>query len=216
MKTTDGPARIIWEYHLMHQKLGKADCMLALGSHDLRIAKHAAKLFLDGWAPLLICSGGVAHKSDLLATGWDKPEAEVFANVAVNMGVPKEKILIENRSTNTGENIRFTKELLAQHCLVPKRIIVVQKPYMERRAYATLKREWPEQEFIVTSPPLSFDEYSNKEIPKDAVINIIVGDLDRIKRYGENGLQIPQEIPEEVWSAFRELVRRGYTKHLIR
>lgn len=215
MKSTDELARIIWEYHLMHQKLEKADCILVLGSNDLRVAEYAAKLFLDGWAPLLVCSGGVAHKSDLLATGWDKPEGEVFADIAMKMGVPKEKILIENQSTNTGENIRFTRELLVERRLAPKRIIVVQKPYMERRAYATVKREWPEQEFIVTSPPLSFDGYPNKEIPKDAMINIIVGDLDRIKRYGENGLQIPQEISKEAWSAFQELVRRGYTKHLV-
>ena len=141
MKTTDELARIIWDYHHMHQKLEKADCILALGSHDLRVAEYAAKLFLEGWASLLACSGGVAHKSDLLATGWDKPEAEVFADIAVKMGVPKEKILIENRSANTGENIRFTKGLFAERRLAPKRIIIVQKPYMERRAYATMKRE---------------------------------------------------------------------------
>ena len=66
----------------------------------------------------------------------------------------------------------------------------------------------------MASPPLSFDEYPNKEISKDVMVNIIVGDLDRIKRYGENGLQIPQEIPADVWEAYKKLVALGYAKHL--
>ena len=139
----------------------------------------------------------------------------MFADVAFRMGVPKDKSLIENRATNTGENIRFTQELLAQRGIDPKRIIIVQKPYMERRAYATAKRVWSEKEFIMTSPQLSFDEYPNKEISKEKVIHILVGDLERIKLYAEKGFQIPQEVPSPVWDAFQELVWRGYTKHLV-
>ena len=54
------------------------------------------------------------------------------------------------------------------------------------------------------------------EVPStDEVINILVGDLHRIRVYPEKGFQIPQEIPEEVWSAFESLVAAGYDKRLV-
>jgi hypothetical protein len=41
-----------------------------------------------------------------------------------------------------------------------------------------------------------------------------VGDFQRIKVYGDNGFQVPQEIPDAVWSAFEALVARGYGERL--
>jgi hypothetical protein len=43
----------------------------------------------------------------------------------------------------------------------------------------------------------------------------MVGDLQRIKVYPEKGFQISQDIPDDVWKAYEELVRLGYTKHLV-
>ena len=77
---------------------------------------------------------------------WSDPEADRFAAIAVEMGVPRDRILVENRSTNTGENILFTKRLLAERQLDLETFIVVQKPYMERRSYATFRKIWPEKE----------------------------------------------------------------------
>ncbi len=209
----DRLAKIIWDYHLMHQKLEKADVILVLGSHDLRVAEYGAKLFLDGWAPLLIFSGG----SGRVTQDWDEPEADKFAKIAIQMGVPPEKILIENKSTNTSENIVLTRKLLEEKKLNSQKCIVVQKPYMERRAYATFKKVWPEKDVIVTSPQTSFEEYSHGfHKPKDVVINVLVGDLQRLKVYAEKGFQISQEIPQDVWEAYEKLVAAGYTKHLIK
>ncbi len=135
------------------------------------------------------------------------------------MGVPEERILIENRSSNTGENILFTRQLLAKKELDPQRFILVQKPYMERRSFATFKKLWPEKDVIVTSPQVSFDEYletyASRELSSDDVISIMVGDLQRINVYAQKGYQIHQEIPNDVWSAYDELVRAGYNRHLI-
>jgi hypothetical protein len=47
------------------------------------------------------------------------------------------------------------------------------------------------------------------------VIGIMVGDLQRIRTYPARGFQIPQEIPEDVWDAFEQLVAAGYNKHLV-
>ncbi|MGI5826485.1 MAG: YdcF family protein, partial [Patescibacteria group bacterium] len=64
-------------------------------------------------------------------------------------------------------------------------------------------------------PQISYEEYPNEAFTKDFLINNMVGDIQRIKEYPAKGFQIPQEIPDEVWAAFEELVRRGFTKLLI-
>ncbi len=206
-------AKKLWDYHHMHHAPAKADCILALGSHDLRVADRAAQLYLEGWAPMIIFSGGLGNFTKEM---WTETEADLFAAIAINRGVPKEAILVENKSTNTGENILFTQQLLAQKNLDPQSFIVVQKPYMERRSYATFKKHWPGKHLMVTSPQISFEAYPTEEIPLERVINIMVGDLQRIKFYPEKGFQIFQEIPEDVWQAYEQLVEAGFNKHLMR
>jgi uncharacterized SAM-binding protein YcdF (DUF218 family) len=205
-------ARKLWNYHHMNHTLEKSDCILALGSHDLRVADRAAALYREGWAPLLIMSGGLGN---LTRNVWTVPEADQFADIAIKQGVPADRILVENQSTNTGENILFTQKLLEEKNIDPHSFIVVQKPYMERRSYATFKKHWPEKKLLVTSPLLSFEEYVNEEIPAEKVINIMVGDLQRIKIYPTKNFQIPQEIPDDVWAAYEELIALGYDKHLV-
>ncbi len=212
----DQLARKIWNYHHVNHKLAKADGIFVLCSHDLRVADYAVKLFFDGYARFIIFSGGIAHKGDLVETPWKKPEAEMFAERAIQLGVPKGKIIIENKAKNCGENVLFTDKILEEKGLHFNSFIAVQKPYMERRTYATIKSYWPDKTVIVTSPPIDFEDYPNKDVSKDDVINIMVGDLQRIKIYPEKGFQIFQEIPADVWKAYQELVRLGYTKHLLK
>jgi uncharacterized SAM-binding protein YcdF (DUF218 family) len=205
-------AKQLWEYHLLHHPLEKADCILVLGSHDTRVADRGAELYLAGWAPVLLFSGGLGNVTKGI---WTETEADKFAAIAVKRGVPPEAILIENQSTNTGENIVFSRRLLAEKKLHPNTFIVVQKPYMERRSYATFKKHWPDKKLIVTSPQIAFEAYANDEIPVERVINIMTGDLQRIKIYPAKGFQVPQEIPARVWKAYERLVALGFNKHLV-
>lgn len=206
----------IWNYLKLNHPLEKADAIIVLGSHDDVVAERGAELFLEGWAPLLVFSGGLGVITRHL---WNEPEAERFARIAIAIGVPRDRILLETRSTNTGENVRFTRSLLEQRGFRGRNVIVVQKPYMERRAFATFRKEWPGVDVIVASPNLPLDDYlarcATEQIPVDAVIGIIAGDLQRIRVYPERGLQIAQEIPEEVWTAFETLVAAGYDGHLV-
>lgn len=206
-------AQKLWDYHLLHHKLKKADCIFVLGSHDWRVAERGAELYLQGFAPLLILSGGLGRLTEGV---WKQTEADLFAQIAMKKGVPEKALLIENKSTNTGENILFTQQLLHDKGLHPQSYLLVQKPYMERRSYATFKKHLPEAEVMVTSPQLSFEQYANVEIPIEKVINIMVGDLQRIKVYPEKGFQIYQEIPDDVWQAFEQLVTLGFDKQLIK
>jgi uncharacterized SAM-binding protein YcdF (DUF218 family) len=206
----------LWHYHRLGHDLRPADAILVLCSHDIRVADRGAQLFLDGWAPLLIFSGGLGAITSQL---WREPEAELFARVAVQMGVPPQRILIEPNSSNTGENVRFTRALLAERGLDLHSLIVVHKPYMERRSYATLKKVWPELEPVVTSPQVTLDEYlglyTNDSLSAADVIGIMVGDLQRIRIYPEKGFQIPQPIPDDVWASYEALVASGYGTRLV-
>jgi len=204
-------AKKIWDYHLMHQPLKKADCILVFGSFDTRVAEWAAELFLKGYAPLIVFSGATGFGTE----HWAESEAQIFADIAMKMGVPEEKILVENKATNTGENIQFSRALLQEHHLDPQTVILVQKPFMERRTWAAFKKQWPEKECIVTSPPIPFEQYPNTDMSEQKVIEAIVRDLQRIKIYAEKGFQIQQEIPQDVWDAFEFLVAKGYTKGVI-
>ena len=206
----------IWDYHHLDHQLSPSDAILVLCSHDTAVAACGAELFLQGWAPLLIFAGGLGAITRRL---WREPEADQFARIAIDMGVPKDRVLVENASTNTGENILFTRRLLAEKALDPQTFIVVQKPYMERRSYATFRKVWPEKQVCVTSPRVSLDDYlrgySHGALSPDDVIGIMVGDLQRIRLYPARGFQIHQDIPDEVWRAYEELVEAGYDKYLL-
>src|SRR5262249_26271350 len=206
-------ARIVWDYHHMGHELAPAECIIALGSHDTRVAERAAEVWREGWAPLLVFSG---NRGALTEQMWSRPEAEIFAEVAEAHGVPRDRMLLEPESTNTGENVIFSKALLARNGVHPRRVIAIQKPYMERRTSATFQQRWPEVEVRVTSPRLEFDDYPNDEITKEDVIHIMVGDLQRIVVYGERGWQTPQEVPARVQEAYERLIRAGYDRRLIR
>ncbi len=205
-------ARILWDYHQLNHGLQPSDAIFVLGSHDTRVARRGAELWLEGMADHLIFSGGLGNFTQGI---WDEPEADKFAKIAREMGVPGEAIWVENQSTNTGENIRFTQQLLEREGLDLDRFIVVQKPYMERRSYATFKKHWPDKTVMVTSPQISLEAYPNEDISMAIVIQSMVGDLQRIREYPRKGFQIYQEIPDPVWEAFEKLVALGFDQHLI-
>ena len=206
----------IWHYHQLGHELVRSDAIMVLCSHDTSVAEYAAQLFLGDWAPLLIFSGGAGAITQRLFT---EAEADRFAAIAVSLGVPADRIIIENQSTNTGENVLFTRRLLATRAIDLRTFILVQKPYMERRTFATFRKVWPEPAICVTSPRVSLDHYlrgyANEALSADDVISIMVGDLQRIRLYPEMGFQIPQPIPDDVWAAFGELVAAGYDRHLV-
>ena len=153
------------------------------------VAEYAIDLYQAGYGPYMLISGGVVQRNAALNVYWDATEAEIFSSLAIARGVPEDRILIEKRSTNTGENLRFSRQLIKSLGLDFRSFILVQKPYMERRVWATALKQWGEGDYIVTSPPISLTDYLAGELPREAVIQHIVGDFQRVKVYGENGFQ---------------------------
>ncbi len=205
-------AKKIWDYLNLDHKLEKADCILVLGANDLRVPERGAQLFLEKWAPLLIFTGG---RGRLTPPDW-KTEAEKFAQVAIARGVPQDKIIIENKSTNTQENIEFTKNLLAHKGINPDKIILVHQPYMLRRALAVIDKHWTGKKVITTTLQYSYENYATEYLTKDTIINLMVGEIQRLKLYSEKEYITHQDIPQDIWQAFEELVKLGYTKCFVK
>ncbi len=207
-------AKTVWNYLQLHQAIKKSDAIFVLCSMDTRVAEYAAKIFNLGLAEWLIISGGAGKLTKGI---FNKPEAHIFSDIASALGVPAAKIILEDKSTNTGENIRFTYDLLQAKGLNLNSMILVQKPYMERRTYATFMKQWPGKfiDICITSPQLSYDEYPNDDCPRNLVLNVMVGDMQRIREYAKLGLQINQDIPDNVWQAYERLVQAGFTSHLL-
>jgi len=210
--TVEEAVQIVWDYHLMGHDLQAADLIWALGSHDLRVADRVAELWHVGMAPLVVMSGGLGNFTKGI---FEDAEGDLFAERAIELGVPKDVILIENRSANTGENVEFTRKLLDSLEIKVNKVIAVQKPYMERRTFATIARQWEEIEVQVTSPQLSLEEYCGDFITRDELVHILVGDLQRIIDYPKRGFMIEQVVQNDVMEAFQTLVMAGFRDHLI-
>lgn len=149
----------------------------------------------------------------------------MFCDVALSMGVPREKILLETKATNTGQNVQFSYKILQTAKLLDslQSFILVQMPFMERRVYATFMKQWPGDvsalDITVSSPAIQMSEYPNKHVGTlHVLVTVMVGSLYRVKVYSDVGFQfqIKQEIPEKVWSCFLKLIGTGkYNGHMI-
>lgn len=206
-------ARVLWDYNHLKQPLKRSDFILVMCSHDLEVADYANIMFRQKMGDFVVLSGGIAHTDDLLRTTWDEPEAVVFKKRLLEIGMPASKIIVEDQATNSGENVQLTKKILADKYPDLETGLIVQKPYMERRAYATAMKQWPEIKWQATSPNISYDDYIDKH-DEERLINLVVGDTWRVKEYAKQGFQIPQDMPEEVETAMKNLIDRGYTKHI--
>lgn len=209
-------ALTLWDYLKLNHDMKKADAIIVFGNHDLLTAVRGIELYKENFAPLLIFTGALGRITEGV---WEETEAQKFSKMAISTGIDRKNIRIEDKSTNTGENIIYTKRMLAEENLPVASIIAVHKPYMERRVYAALRCFWPEIDVAVSSPQLSFGDYltalTMQGFSEKHTIEMIVGDFQRVDLYAKKGYQIPQVIPQCAEEAYHELVRLGYNKYVI-
>ena len=209
--------QVIWDYLGMHQQPRQADCIVGFGNFNTNIARRAAELYHQGYAPRILFTGGLGRNTEGMLP---EPEAVRFAKTAMDCGVPREAILLEDRSRNTKENIEFTRDLLEARGVPHGHILGVHQPFMERRIVAAMGVYWPEQSFSVTSPQVTIPQYledaKRQGLTENAAVSVIVGDFQRIELYAKLGYQLPQFIPEEAWEAYHRLVAMGFDKQLAK
>ncbi|XP_042563554.1 uncharacterized protein SCO4629 isoform X3 [Clupea harengus] len=208
----DRKSRALWDYLSLNQPLEKSDVIIGLGCHDVRVAERSAELFLEGLAPWLLFTGYLGNQT---AGAWTRPEAEVFLDIALNMGVPRRSILLETVATNTGENIRFSYQVLKDSNVPVSKLILVQQPFMERRVMATFLHQWPEPKghtcAVITSPRSDMASYPNASVgSKHDLICYMLGVLERIRDYPQRGYQVKQDISSEAMLAYQWFLQAGY------
>lgn len=229
MTTTEDPSRpkadsplwdaaeTIWAYHRLDHELRPAEVIIALGCHDIGVADIAADLHLAGLAPLIVATGGenTATRAHL-GTG----EALAYRARMIERGVRPDVVLIEEQARHTGENFTNARDVLAAEGIKPRTVLAVGMPYMERRAYATCRAQWPEVEIQCSSSRAGLAQYLDlmwrrDAIPAATIFANIVGDLDRILQYPALGYAIEQPRPPETLHALRLLVDAGYGTKLL-
>lgn len=205
------PLCVLWRCLRRPSEMKKADCIVGFGNYNCDIGIRAAELYHEGYAGKVLFSGGLGRNTLGLQT---TTEAERFAEAALRCGVPERDILIENRSTNTAENILFTKKLLEDHGIRAARLIAVHQPFMERRIASAFDVTWSDVELLTTSfaidIPTFFAHAVAYGVTEKMVVEEVVGDFQRMELYADKGWQSRQEFPAEAWAAFRQLVALGY------
>ena len=187
---------VLWRYHRLGHELRHVEVGVGLGSHDIGVAVRTAELYKRCLFSVMVFTG--ANRERALAEG-----------------VPDAAILVEPKARNIGENLTLTRALLAAEGIVPKSVMLISRPYQERRAYATCRKVWPEVEVVCTSQQVDLDTYAAGIGDIARMINVMVGDTQRIRLHAERGYAIHQHVPDEVQAAYERLVVAGYTAHLI-
>ncbi|MFE0459579.1 YdcF family protein [Kitasatospora sp. NPDC058965] len=204
---------MVWDYQLLRHSLQPCSAGIGLGSHDLGVATHAATLYKDGLFPVLLFTGAT---SPTTAARFPRGEAVHYREHAMALGVPESAILVEPDATNTGQNVEFSRALLSASHVPIESVLVVCKPYEERRSFATFRRLWPDVKVVCSSEPVSFDDYVAGIGDAKLVIDMLAGALQRVMLYPAQGFAIPQEVPSTVQAAFGRLRAAGFDSRLIR
>lgn len=211
MNSNTEHARVLWEYLAERDEPCESDVLVVLGSDSLRVPTYASTLYKQGYTGSVVLSGGTR-------TRWWLPgssEAHRDARILAENGVPRRAMVLETHSTNTAENIAFSKKIILKQFGREASVLFVHKPYMLRRVRATLQALWPDAVARVTSEPASFDAYEEPGSAQEALIHILVGNIDRLIKYPERGYFTNLDIPAEVLDAYRKLVTLGYTDYCL-
>ncbi|MEU9620544.1 YdcF family protein [Streptomyces sp. NPDC088251] len=204
--------RRLWDYHQMGHTVRPCSVAIGLGSHDLGVADAAVALYKRGMAPLLVFTGAT---SPTTRERMPRGEAVHYRERAIELGVPSSAVLVEPRARNTGENIRFSKTLLEEAGAEVSSVLLISKPYEERRAYATACKAWPGVEIVSASTSMTLNEYVDSIQDARLVIDMLVGALQRLLIYPEQGFMIEQPVPDDVLEAYERLCREGFTSRLL-
>lgn len=205
----------LWDYNCLNRERTlpeSTDLILVPGCKDLGIARQAAEIYQKLGSGILVMSGSYGTYTRGV---FSKTEAEMFADAAVDVGVPRERIILEQQACNTGENIRFTHDLLQSMGVAAIRsVILVQKPFIERRIKATFEAQWPgggNVAITTSSENLDFEGYciAKGANPRD-VARQVVGATRRVIDYPALGFQTEQDMPEEIYETLLALERAGY------
>lgn len=115
---------------IVNDELHKADAIVVFSGDNGPRTEKGVELLKEGLGEYLILSGGIVYD--------DVTMAELMKNHAMKLGVPEEKILIDDKASTTHENAEFTKEVIEENNF--KSIIVVTSEYHSRRSKLAMEK----------------------------------------------------------------------------
>ncbi|QDT54717.1 hypothetical protein Pan44_27520 [Caulifigura coniformis] len=218
MNRIEAAERTLFDWLALRDPLPTSPCdaVIGFGHFDLAIPWHCAGLVRRGAAIRMIFTGGIgAGTADL-----GGPEADSFAaELAIQHPDLAQQVVIENRSTNTAENIRFTREILS-HCNPPlalgaaiRSVLLVATPCRMRRVALTWRKLAPETPAWSSPPDTGYEALSTLYASKgESIRDQLIGEFDRIRDYPLRGWIAQIEIPpsiEECANIIRNSLRPG-------
>lgn len=203
--------------HLLHDWLAMrdaapptpVDAVIGFGHFDLAIPRHCVELVKAGRARHVIFTGGIgAGTADL-----GMAEAEAFRGVLMEEHPElAAQVICESRSTNTAENIRFTRELLtAQHPQIAfgsgiRSVMLVATPCRQRRVFQTWRKVMPDIPAVNAPPSHALDALAALYASKgEDILQQILGEYERLRDYPTRGWITDEPIPNAEHEAAREL-----------
>lgn len=202
-------ATVLWDFLCAGRQHAPCDLIVVCGSYDLRVCDYACELLGKGVAQHLLFTGNTGNWTRHL---WEGTEAQLFAQRALTLGVRPEQFSLEPRATNFAENIAYARAMFPQ----VTRATFLTKPNSIRRVMLTLPIQWPGLEAWVDAPAYSFPEQISNQVGILGVIDEMVGDIQRIMLYPQQGFQVEQPLPPAVEMAWEYLVKQGFDHHLIK
>jgi uncharacterized SAM-binding protein YcdF (DUF218 family) len=191
----------IYKFLSVSQKPRKANFILGLGSFDVRVARQCAKLYLKGFADYIIFSGGFGNGSG----NFEIPEAIVYKNfvLANYPEIDDTKILVEPDSTNTGENIEFTLNLVQDLNINLRSLILVTSSVRQERARLTVSKKMPEI-VLYNCPPKGnyYIDFKYYEEHGQNLDKLIIDEMIKIHKYPDLGYISQTKIPESIKEIF--------------
>lgn len=180
----------VWDHLVVEDPPTPSDAIFCFGSRHRRVPERAAALYAVGVAPVVLVTGGTEAPGE-------RPEADRLADDLVAAGVPRDRIIVEGRARNTGENVALGMTALARH-VEATQLTLVSWPLATRRCRAT---------FGVRHPAVTLA--SAPALPEPGVrwsttkrrIRFALGEIDRLRRYGAWGMIAHQPFPPHVLQA---------------
>ena len=156
----------------------KADVIFLPGSEEGVLAKTAARLYLEGYAPLIVPSGKYAKWTGHSMVDQFETESDHFAYLLMEEGVPEEAILKEREATYTYQNAINTRKLLDERGIEVKKALLCCQAYHARRSKLYYQILFPETEILVITTitkGITRDNWlRNREMS-----DIVLGEIER-------------------------------------
>lgn len=182
----------VWKYLAVKGLLVKSDLVFVLGRDDFNITEKAAELYEKELAPCILLSGGRGRLTGAIKGS----EAQAFADTLQKKGIPREAVILEEESTNTGENIDLGLKLLRSQNIPHRTIILVTHGPHMRRALAVAQANDSTINWIPC--PDDCDALGEQKMASDETIKELAGEINRLVEYPQEGFFAEQDVPIEI------------------